>query len=69
MTIQLIQTYRVGRDYIRNAIFYGVVGILFTAFGFSQLKWLGIQAAVYTVIGLALVWAALANYFESRKHK
>ncbi len=56
-------------DYLRNAIFYGVVGLLFTAFGVSQLQWLGLQAVVYAVIGLALLYAALANYLESRKYQ
>lgn len=50
-------------------IFYGAVGILFAAYGISQFKWLGLQAGVYAVIGLALLWAALANYLESRKYK
>ena len=65
----ILQAKRVGSDYVRNTIFYGSVGILFTAFGASQLKWLGAQAAVYLLIGLALLWAALANYLESRKYK
>src|SRR5689334_2123015 len=65
----MLQAKRVGSDYLRNAIFYGSVGILFTAFGASQLKWLGLQAAVYLLIGLALLWAAVANYLESRKYK
>ncbi len=65
----ILQSKRVGSDYVRNTIFYGSVGILFTAFGASQLKWLGLQAVVYLMIGLALLWAALANYLESRKYK
>ena len=65
----LLQSKRVGSNYVRNTIFYGSVGILFTAFGASQLKWLGLQAMVYLMIGLALLWAALANYLESRKYK
>ena len=65
----ILQAKRVGSDYLRNTIFYGSVGILFTAFGASQLKWLGLQAAIYLLIGLALLWAALANYLESRKYK
>jgi len=28
-----------------------------------------LQAVVYIMIGLALLWAALANYLESRKYK
>jgi hypothetical protein len=65
----ILQSKRVGSDYVRNTIFYGSVGILFTAFGISQLKWLGMQAVVYLLIGLALLWAAVANYLESRKYK
>ena len=65
----ILQSKRVGSDYVRNTIFYGSVGILFTAFGVSQIKWLGLQAIVYLMIGLALLWAALANYLESRKYK
>jgi hypothetical protein len=65
----ILQSKRVGSDYVRNTIFYGIVGILFTAFGFSQLRFLGLQALVYLMIGLALLWAGVANYLESRKYK
>jgi multisubunit Na+/H+ antiporter MnhB subunit len=65
----ILKSKRAGSDYVRNTIFYGTVGLLFTAFGISQLKWLGLQALVYAIIGLALLWAALANYLESRKYK
>ena len=69
MQKNILQSKRVGSDYTRNTIFYGIVGGLFTAFGVSQLQWLGLQAVVYVTIGLALLWAALANYLESRKYK
>jgi sulfite exporter TauE/SafE len=69
MGLQLVQAKRVRSDYLRNTIFYGVVGGLFTVFGISQLQWLGLQALVYAVIGLALLWASLANYLESRKYR
>ena len=69
MQKNILQSKRVGSDYLRNTIFYGVVGILFAVFGLSQLRWLGLQAVVYLMIGLALLWAALANYLESRKYK
>jgi len=69
MQKNILQSKRVGSDYVRNTIFYGSVGLLFTAFGISQLKWLGLQAVVYLMIGLALLWAAVANYLESRKYK
>jgi asparagine N-glycosylation enzyme membrane subunit Stt3 len=65
----ILRAGRVGSDYIRNTIFYGVVGGLFSLFGLSQLTWLGLQAVVYLMIGLALLWAAGANYVESRKYK
>jgi hypothetical protein len=69
MQKNILQSKRVGSDYLRNTIFYGVVGLLFTVFGLSQLKWMGLQALVYLMIGLALLWAAIANYLESRKYK
>ena len=65
----VLKSKRAGSDYVRNTIFYGTVGVLFTAFGISQINWLGLQAIVYAIIGLALLWAALANYLESRKYK
>ncbi len=65
----ILQSKRVGSDYLRNTIFYGVVGLLFAGFGLSQLRWLGLQALIYFLIGLALLWAAAANYWESRKYK
>ncbi len=69
MQKNILQSKRVGSDYLRNTVFYGVVGLFFTVYGASQLKWLGLQAAIYLVIGLALLWAAAANYLESRKYK
>jgi hypothetical protein len=69
MQKNILQSKRVGSDYLRNTIFYGVVGLLFSVFGFSQLRWLGLQAVVYLMIGVALLWASLANYLESRKYK
>ena len=69
MQKNILQSERVRSDYMRNTIFYGTVGILFSAFGASQIRWLGLQAVVYLMIGLALLWAAIANYLESRKYK
>jgi hypothetical protein len=69
MQKNILQSKRVGSDYLRNTIFYGIVGILFTAFGFSQLRWLGLQAVIYILIGFALLYAAVANYLESRKYR
>lgn len=69
MQRNILQSRRVGSDYLRNTIFYGITGTLFAVFGFSQLRWLGLQAIIYLMIGLALLWAAGANYLESRKYK
>jgi hypothetical protein len=69
MQRNMLHSKRVGSDYVRNTIFYGIVGILFTGFGISQLRWLGLQAVIYLLIGLALLHAAVANYLESRKYK
>ena len=60
---------RMGSAYLRNAIFYGLVGILFTGFGAYQLRWLGIQGLFLVLIGIFLLYASAANYFESRKYK
>ena len=69
MQKNILQSKRVGSDYIRNTIFYGITGLLFSGFGLSQLRWLGLQAVIYLMIGLALLWAAGANYWESRRYK
>ncbi len=65
----LFQSKRVSSAYTRNAIFYGLVGILFAWFGYIQYRFIGIQAIFFMLIGLFLLYAATANYFESRKHK
>ena len=65
----ILKSKRTRSDYLRNTVFYGVVGLLFTAFGISQIQWLGLQGIVYAVIGMALLYAALANYLEGRKYK
>ena len=71
MQTNVLQSKRVGLDYMRNTVFYGITGLLFSVFGLShsQLRWLGLQAAIYLMIGLALLWAAGANYWESKKYK
>jgi hypothetical protein len=69
MQRNILQSRRIKSDYVRNTIFYGVVGLLFTGFGWFQIQWLGLQAVVYLMIGLALLWAAAANYLESRRYK
>jgi hypothetical protein len=63
----LLQSRRVGSAYGRNAIFYGLVGLLFAAFGALQLRFLGLQALFFMLIGLFLLYAAIANYLEARR--
>jgi sulfite exporter TauE/SafE len=65
----LFQSKRVGSGYMRNAVFYGLVGIVFAGFGLWQLKWLGMQAVVFIMLGAFLLYAAATNYFEGRKYK
>jgi hypothetical protein len=65
----LFQSKRISSSYMRNAIFYSLVGALFTGFGIMQYRFLGWQAVFFMMIGLFLLYAASANYFEGRKHK
>jgi len=65
----ILQARRVGAGYVRNAIFYALVGILFSGFGWIQLRFLGLQAVFFMLIGVFLSYAAVANYLESRKYK
>ena len=65
----LFQSKRVASAYNRNAIFYGLVGVLFTGFGAMQYRFLGSQAVFFILIGLFLLYAAIANYLEGRKQK
>ncbi len=63
----LVQARRAGAGYVRNAVFYGLVGVLFAVFGAVQLRFLGLQAVFFMLIGLFLLYAAAANFLESLK--
>ena len=65
----ILQAKRIGSGYIRNAVFYFLVGFLFIGFGAIQYRFLGLQAVFFMLIGLFLFYAAAANYFESTKYK
>ena len=65
----ILQARRVGAGYLRNAIFYGLVGVLFAGFGWMQYRFLGLQAIFFMLIGLFLLYAAVANFLEGRKYK
>jgi hypothetical protein len=64
-----LQSQRIGPGYLRNAIFYGLVGGLFTAFGVLQYRFLGLEAVFFAVIGIFLLYAGVANLSESRRFK
>jgi hypothetical protein len=65
----ILQAKRVGSGYVRNAVFYFLVGVLFAGFGVLQYRFLGLQAVFFLLIGLFLLYAAVANYVESMKYK
>jgi hypothetical protein len=62
----LLQAGRLGSVYRRNAIFYFLSGALFAGFGFYQFPFAGLQAIFLLLIGLFLLYAAVANFLESR---
>ena len=65
----ILQAGRMGSAYVRNAVFYFLTGALFTGFGIYQVRWTGIQGLFLLFIGLFLLYAAIANFAESRKYK
>ena len=67
-TRNMLQTERIGSVYRRNAVFYTLVGLLFGGFGLTQIRWLGWQGVFLAAIGFFLLYAAVANYLESRKY-
>jgi hypothetical protein len=64
----LLQSQRAAAGFLRNAIFYGLAGGLFAAFGIIQVRFLGLQAVFLILIGLFLLWAAASNFSESRRY-
>jgi small neutral amino acid transporter SnatA (MarC family) len=67
MVIDRVQSGRVRPGYVRNGIFYGLVGVIFAALGFTQLRFLGPQAVFFMVVGGLLLYAAAANFLEARR--
>lgn len=64
----LLQAKRVGSNYLRNAVFYFLSGALFAGFGLYQYRFAGLQALFLIFIGIFLLYAAVANFLESRKY-
>jgi hypothetical protein len=65
----ILQAGRMGSAYVRNAVFYFLTGALFTGFGVYQVRWMGVQGLFLLFIGLFLLYAAIANFAESRKYR
>lgn len=65
----ILQARRLRSGYMRNALFYGLVGVLFAAFGLSQYRFLGLQAVFFIMIGVFLLYAAAANFLEGRRYR
>lgn len=63
------QAGRLSAGLARSAAFYGMAGALFAAFGIVEYRYLGIQAIFILLVGLALLWAAIANLLESRRYR
>ena len=63
----IVQSGRVRSGYIRNGIFYGLVGVIFAVLGASQLRFLGPQAVFFIVVGCLLLYASVANLLEARQ--
>ncbi len=65
----ILQAKRLGSVYNRNAIFYFLTGTAFGIYGYSQLRFAGIQGLFLLIVGLFLLFAAGLNFFEGRKYK
>ena len=65
----ILQSKRIGSVYNRNAIFYFLVGVVFSIYGYSQLRYAGLQGLFLLIVGLFLLFAAGLNFFEGRKYK
>ena len=65
----MVHSKRIASNYMVSAIFYGLVGAAFTAFGLYQYAYLGLQALLFMVLGFFLLFAAGANFLEARRHR
>ena len=69
MARNILQSKRIGSVYNRNAIFYFLVGVAFSIYGYSQLRFAGLQGLFLLIVGLFLLFAAALNFFEGRKYQ
>jgi hypothetical protein len=63
----MLQAERAGAGYIRSGVFYGLAGVAFAILGIVQLRFLGLQAVFFILIGLFLLYASAANFLEGRR--
>ena len=66
---EIVQAERVQSGYVRNGIFYGLVGVIFAGLGISQLRFLGPQAIFFIIVGTLLLYASVANFLEARRFR
>ncbi len=61
------QARRARANYARNAILYGLVGIVFAGYGWLEYRFLGLQAILLLLIGAFMLIAAAATLLEGRR--
>ena len=69
IAIDIVQSGRVRSGYLRNGIFYGLVGVIFAVLGATQLRYLGPQAVFFIVVGCLLLYASATNVLEARRFR
>jgi hypothetical protein len=65
----MLQAELAGAGYIRSGVFYGLAGAAFAILGIVQLRFLGLQAVFFILIGLFLLHASAANLLEVRRFR
>lgn len=65
----IIQAERIAVGYVRNGVFYGLVGAAFGALGLIQYRFLGMQALFFIILGVFLLYASALNFLEARKYR
>ncbi len=60
------RAHRARANYARNAVLYGLVGIVFTGYGGLEYRFLGLQAILLLLIGVFMLMAAAATLLEGR---
>lgn len=69
LATDIVQSGRVRSGYVRNAIFYGLVGLVFALLGANQIRFLGPQAVFFIIVGCLLLYVSAANLVEARRFR